>query len=698
MDAGSRICRECGWVDPSFRPPTLYTSSAETRYRDDSGHAPKVTYACPQCHDVIDPGAQQCSRCGSMGPFQPRELSDPYMQQPTARTPAVTHGGGYQQPIGHQPQRAMRGEQQHKRCPRCGENISTDSSICPFCGADAGFGRRPQEAMRMTAETFVRRQDMPAPSISASQQTDYNQYGQPMQNNMMGPPVAPPFEQSPMLADLRKMGKGKGKDKGEKKERPISEGPKRFPVGLGIALMLVATGLVALAIVAVSTITGGGGGKTTTPSNDITPPVITDITIQGVTNNSIIVTWDTDEPSTSQVMICDPAGTCTSTLANKSLVRNHTVTVRGLKPGTKYKVTVNSKDKAVPDPNEAISKDVEVTTLTQGNAGTLVISDVSTFGITEKEGTIRWTTDKPATTQVAYGETTSYGSTTPFVSSLSTDHQVTLSNLEPGTTYHLQIKSKDASGGETTYPDKELTTMDNTPPVISSVSITAPSTTSFTVSWNTDERTTGKVEYGTGTSYSLSAYDATLSKTHSITISNVQAGTSYSFRIIATDGSNHATEKIAATNLVSGYQIGNLSPDFTLTDVNENSISLSSFRGKKVFVNFWATWCVPCMAEMPHIQSVWQAHQNTNDLVVLAVNNQEAKVTIQSKLTEKGLTFSYVLLDPQAATLIRYGSKPLAQISIPMSFYIDSNGIIKAMKVGAFNSTTDLETFLKNTP
>ena len=554
----------------------------------------------------------------------------------------------------------------------------------------------------MTAESFVRRQDMPPQGMPMQmpQQMGYNQYGQPMQN-MMGPPVDPSLEPSPMLADLRKMGKGRSKsEKKERsiKERPYSEGPKRFPVGLGIALMLVATGLVALAIVAVSTLTGGGNGKTTTSSIDTTPPAISNITIQGISSNSMIVTWDTDEASTSQVMICDPAGTCTSTLANKSLVKNHTVTVRALKPGTKYKITVNSKDKAG---NEVISTEPkEATTLTQSSAagGTLVISDVSTFGITEKEGTIRWTTDKPATTQVAYGETTSYGLTTPLVSALSTDHQVTLSNLEPGITYHFQIKSKDANGGETTYQDKELTTMDNTPPVISNVSITSPSSNSFVVSWNTDERTTGKVEYGTGVSYSLSAYDPTTtpSKTHSITISNVQAGTTYSFRIIATDGSGHVTEKEEGPKTTAStpatVAVGSPAPDFTLTDMDLRSITLSSFRGKKVFLNFWATWCGPCMGEMPHIQSLWQAHQSANDLVILAVNDEEAKATIQSKMNEYNLTFSHVLLDPQASVCAKYSAT-----NIPKSLYIDANGIIKAIQVGAFNSTTEIETFL-NTP
>ncbi len=491
--------------------------------------------------------------------FQPRTFIDPYKQplpgappppdESKFQQPAVYGQPGAHRPPAMHPQQFVRGEQQHKRCIRCGEMISVDSRFCPFCQADTGSGRRAHEAPYMPASVFASKQGFAGPGMPVNPPVNYQaqQMGydpqqaayDPSPGTMMGPPAEPSIGPSPMMADMKRKGRGKSKEREKikpiKKERPVSEGVKRFPLGLGIALMLVAFGLVALAIIAISTLMPGSSKPTTTVSS-AKPPVISNIIIDGITTNSMIVMWDTDKKSTSQVMICDPAGTCRSTLVNKSLVTSHRVVVRDLSPGTTYKVTVNSKDSSG---NETISTDQEkiVSTLSQSSGGTLVISDVLTFSITETEANISWKTDKPSTTQVAYGETTSYGQTTPLVSSLSTDHQVKLTGLEPGTTYHYQIRSKDAGGGETTYQDRQFTTLDNTPPVISSVNKTTPSSNSFIVKWSTNERTTGKVEYGTSTSYTLSAYSNTPAKEHTITISNVQAETPYYFNIIATDGS-----------------------------------------------------------------------------------------------------------------------------------------------------------------
>jgi hypothetical protein len=84
----------------------------------------------------------------------------------------------------------------------------------------------------------------------------------------------------------------------------------------------------------------------------------------------------------------------------------------------------------------------------EATASTLVISGVSTSSIGENGAMITWTSDKPATSQVEYGETSSYGSLTTLDNSLVTSHSVTLSGLSPGTTYHFRVRSRDGNGGE----------------------------------------------------------------------------------------------------------------------------------------------------------------------------------------------------------------------------------------------------------
>ncbi len=87
-----------------------------------------------------------------------------------------------------------------------------------------------------------------------------------------------------------------------------------------------------------------------------------------------------------------------------------------------------------------------------------VISEVDISNITESDATINWVTDEAATSQVDYGQTNAYGTTTPLDEELVTSHNVTLSNLESKTTYHCRIKSKDGAGNEVVSDDYTFTT------------------------------------------------------------------------------------------------------------------------------------------------------------------------------------------------------------------------------------------------
>ncbi len=71
-------------------------------------------------------------------------------------------------------------------------------------------------------------------------------------------------------------------------------------------------------------------------------------------------------------------------------------------------------------------------------------------------------------------------------------------------------------------------------------------------------------------------------------------------------------------------EVGRLAPDFTLADLDGNQVSLSDFRGEAVFLNFWATWCPPCRAEMPEIEAIYQEYKN-KDVVVIGVDIKETR-------------------------------------------------------------------------
>ena len=126
--------------------------------------------------------------------------------------------------------------------------------------------------------------------------------------------------------------------------------------------------------------------------------------------------------------------------------------------------------------------------------------------------------------------------------------------------------------------------------------------------------------------------------------------------------------------------------DFTLTDLNGKKVSLSDFRGKKVYLNFWASWCPPCRLEMPDIQEVYEKYKD-KDLVVLAVNLGEDKNTIKSFIDKNKYSFS-VLMDSDQSVALAYNIT-----SIPVSYFIDKEGNVAAKRVGAM-SLDQMESYI----
>jgi thiol-disulfide isomerase/thioredoxin len=95
-------------------------------------------------------------------------------------------------------------------------------------------------------------------------------------------------------------------------------------------------------------------------------------------------------------------------------------------------------------------------------------------------------------------------------------------------------------------------------------------------------------------------------------------------------------------------------PDFNLVNFDGKKISLKDFRGKTVFLNFWATWCVPCREEMPAMEKLYQEYKD-NNFVVLAVNVKDRKQEAIAFIKEFKLTYP-VALDPEAEVATLYGA------------------------------------------
>ena len=115
-------------------------------------------------------------------------------------------------------------------------------------------------------------------------------------------------------------------------------------------------------------------------------------------------------------------------------------------------------------------------------------------------------------------------------------------------------------------------------------------------------------------------------------------------------------------------------PQFTLTDLDGNMVSLSDYAGTPLLVNFWATWCPPCRSELPLIQEYQDKFGD--EFIVLALSGGETAQDVQSFITANGYTFM-VLLDSEYAVAEQYGVR-----GYPTSFFIDANGAIQKTHIG----------------
>jgi len=133
-----------------------------------------------------------------------------------------------------------------------------------------------------------------------------------------------------------------------------------------------------------------------------------------------------------------------------------------------------------------------------------------------------------------------------------------------------------------------------------------------------------------------------------------------------------------------GTKVGNLAPNFQLHNLEGKSVSLSDLRGKPVMLNFWATWCHPCVFEMPYLQQVYE-EWSADGLVLLAINIGGTSSRVKEFLQSHNLSLP-VLLDTKGGVAGRYGIR-----YIPTTFFIDKDGIIQVVRIGAFPNKEAIE-------
>ncbi|MBL8617325.1 MAG: TlpA family protein disulfide reductase [Deltaproteobacteria bacterium] len=123
---------------------------------------------------------------------------------------------------------------------------------------------------------------------------------------------------------------------------------------------------------------------------------------------------------------------------------------------------------------------------------------------------------------------------------------------------------------------------------------------------------------------------------------------------------------------------GQVAPNFTLRDINNAEVKLSDMKGKVVVMSFWATWCQPCKAEMPHLQAMYD-ELGAKGFTVLSVSIDDARAAsgVKPYIKSNGFTFP-VLLDKETTVVAQYNPDK----TVPYTVVIDREGKIRNVHRG----------------
>jgi peroxiredoxin len=601
---------------------------------------------CPHCREVLPQRSRYCPKCGFLSTAveqapvkksapaytsaRPQAIPIPIprasVAAPQSMAQAITH---QQQSFGIPP------VQHQRNCPKCGASIDHELGRCSGCGLLYGVKHRAMQqqtppataparpALPPRTQSFVGQQPLgaqamrpqygntmpgvPVPSVPSfgRSPTNYGSASLPPQGGMLMPiPSVAPAAAGAASASIPMAPRPY-----QYQTAPSAPAARGIPASGNRGLTRVVSTIV---IIVVCLLIGGGiyyffnrQGTSPTPDNAVSTPTLTmqNHPITSTTETGATIKWTTDKPSTSLVEITDASGAVIKKIPEETLASSHSITISDLSPSTTYHYkVVSTYTTGTPTTSEG-TLTTTAAIITDKTAPTISAVNVN---VTESGAIITWITNEPATSQIKYGKTETYDSTTPLDNNLTTTHNVTLTQLDSATTYNFTILSQDAVGNQAT------------------------------------------------------------------------SATNQTFKTL--------------TPIPVGLQVGNRAPDFTLQNLDGQNVTLSSFRGKIVMINFWATWCGPCKDELPYIQAV-STEWSSKGVVVLAVavKTNEQFDTVQQFISQNSYTFP-VLFDSQGVADNLYGASTL-----PTTFFIDAEGIIKkSPQIGSFENKAAIENILNS--
>lgn len=129
--------------------------------------------------------------------------------------------------------------------------------------------------------------------------------------------------------------------------------------------------------------------------------------------------------------------------------------------------------------------------------------------------------------------------------------------------------------------------------------------------------------------------------------------------------------------IISTFTFARKAPDFSLSDQYNVTHTISNYKGKIVFLNFWATWCPPCKKEMPDIEELYKEYgENKKDIIILGVNNEDSE-KVKNFLEKNNYSF------PTVSTKNNDILREYRISAFPTSYLIGKDGEVEAYAVGS---------------
>lgn len=165
----------------------------------------------------------------------------------------------------------------------------------------------------------------------------------------------------------------------------------------------------------------------------------------------------------------------------------------------------------------------------------------------------------------------------------------------------------------------------------------------------------------------------------------------FALAVVLGCGSGDAEPRVSADALAVADDLGP-APEFTLVDLDGETVSLSDYKGKAVILDFWATWCAPCVREIPHFVQLYEEYRDAG-AVIIGIPVSDTPEDVREFVAANGVEYPILLGDESVIRAIAqaYGGVPL----IPTTFFIDARGQI-ARRFQGYHDKEALEASLRD--